>query len=236
MSSTLKFLLSSIYLLFAVPCFAQQPADTTTAQKSVKPKEMTSHQLAISFDITQPIANALVNYRTGYELAADYYMKNNVYAVAEGGWGNCNVDYSDLKYTTNNSFFRVGINKCLLQRMMPKDWDMAFIGVRYGMAFAQRSEGTFTTSDSLWGNTSGSIPGKSFTPYWAEVTGGVRVELVNGFFAGWTIRGKFMLNSNSFKDLSPLYIAGYGKGDKTAVFDFNFYITYAIRWKRKHQI
>lgn len=232
----LKCTLSSLLLFIAGSVSAQQQTDTATDTKPVKAKEMTTHQLSVSFDIIQPIANALESYRTGYELAADYYLRNQVYAVAEGGWGKCNVDYSDLKYTTNNSFFRIGINKCLLARMMPKDWDMAFIGVRYAMAFAQRGNGTFTTTDSLWGNTSGSIPGKSFTPYWAEVTGGVRVELAKCLFAGWTVRGKFMLNSNSFKDLSPLYIAGYGKGDKSAVFDFNFYITYAIRWKRKHEI
>jgi hypothetical protein len=66
-----------------------------------------------------------------------------------------------------------------------------------------------------------------------ELTGGMRVELVKGLMAGWNLRGKFMMNGKSFKDLSPLNIAGYGKGDKNAAFDFNVYMSYAIRWKKK---
>jgi len=56
------------------------------------------------------------------------------------------------------------------------------------------------------------------------------VEIFKGLFAGWTIRGKFRLNQAPFRELPPAYIAGYGKGDKNAIFDFGFYINYAIRW------
>jgi hypothetical protein len=61
----------------------------------------------------------------------------------------------------------------------------------------------------------------------------MRVELAKGLLAGWNLRGKFLMNGRSFKDLAPLNIAGYGKGDKNANFDFNLYLAYAIRWNRK---
>jgi hypothetical protein len=41
------------------------------------------------------------------------------------------------------------------------------------------------------------------------------------------------MNGSSFKDLAPLYIAGYGRGDKNSIFDFNMYLSYAIRWDRQ---
>ena len=63
----------------------------------------------------------------------------------------------------------------------------------------------------------------------------MRVELFKGLFAGWNMRAKFLMNGRSFKDDAPLYIAGYGKGDKGAVFDFNLYISYGIRWKRTYR-
>jgi hypothetical protein len=66
-----------------------------------------------------------------------------------------------------------------------------------------------------------------------EVTGGMRVELVKGLMAGWNVRGKFLLNTADFRDLAPLYVAGYGRGEKNAVFDFNLYLGYAIRWRKK---
>jgi len=105
--------------------------------------------------------------------------------------------------------------------------------VRYALAFIERSEARYTIFDNFWGNTSGTIPGKNMTAHWLELTGGVRVELAKGLFTGWTIRGKFLLNGNQFKDLPPPYVAGYGRGDKNSIFDFNFYISYAIRWKKK---
>lgn len=245
MQKTLRYILSSLLLVLFANSSLQaqtqsQPAKDTTATDStthVKAKELTTHQLSVSFDIMQPVYNLLESYRTGYEVAIDYYLHKQLYVVGEGGFGKGTVSYSNLDYTCNNSFFRVGFNKCLLARQTPKDWDMAYMGLRYGMAFAQRSPASFTTTDSLWGNTSGTVAGRpSFTPYWFELVGGVRVEVAKRFSLGWSIRGKFMINSNSFKDLSPIYIAGYGRGDKTAVFDFNFYATYAIHWRRKHEI
>jgi hypothetical protein len=40
-----------------------------------------------------------------------------------------------------------------------------------------------------------------------------------------------MFNPGIFKELSPNFIPGYGKGDKKTAFGFNFYVSYAIRWK-----
>jgi hypothetical protein len=48
--------------------------------------------------------------------------------------------------------------------------------------------------------------------------------------AGWNVSARFMLNEKAFRDLSPVFIAGYGKGDKSVAFGFNFYVCYAIRW------
>jgi len=198
-------------------------------------KEKYGHQLALSIDASQPIINACVNYRTGYEFAADYYLHKELYLVAEGGFGNATVNYDNLQYNTNNSFARIGINRCILTRMTPTDWDAVFIGARVGAAFINRSTASFHLVDSLWGNTAtGTTPAQSFTGYWFELTGGMRVELVKHFFLGYAVRGKFLLNNSAFQELAPIYVAGYGRGDKNVIFDFNFYVTYALRWKKKN--
>ena len=219
----------------AVPVFAQAPADTTvadTTEHKGKKVDLAGHQLSIGIDLVRPVANYFLTDRYGYEFEADYYLHNEFYATLEGGWGGSTVNYSDLKYTTTNNFVRIGFNKTLLARDRPTDWDMMFMGMRLGVADVNRGGANFTVIDSLWGSGSGSTLGKKFLAYWAELTGGMRVELVHGLFAGWNVRGKFLLNSRSFNDLSPLYIAGYGRGDKSTVFDFNVYISYGIRWKR----
>ena len=227
---------SALFVLGALPVYAQ--ADTTatdsTSDHKVKRKETAGHQLCFGADLVHPVMNNYVTDRFGYEFEADYYLRNEFYAIAEGGWGGSTVDYTDLKYTTTNNFFRLGFNKEILTRDNPRDWDMMFFGLRAGFADVKRSSAYYIITDPLWGNTPGITSGKSFPAYWLELVGGMRVELVKGLCAGWTIRGKFIMNGRSFKDLSPLYIAGYGKGDKNTNFDLNVFISYAIRWKRKN--
>jgi len=231
----LYILIISGLTLYSSPVYAQ--ADTTatdtTGTTKVKKKDLAGHQLCLGIDIARPVINAFVSNRYGYELESDYYLHNEFYGVLEGGWGGSNVDYTNLAYTTRNNFIRLGFNKTILPRERPTDWDMMLMGLRIGMADVNRSNATYTVIDSVWGNTSGSTKGTSFAAIWVELTGGMRVELLNNLFAGWNIRGKFMMNGKSFNALSPLYIAGYGEGDKNSAFDFNVYVSYGIRWKRK---
>ncbi len=234
----LFILIFSVLLISGANDVFAQAADTvatdTTAAPKTKKKELAGHQLAIGIDLVHPVLNSLVSDRFGYEFALDYYTHNDLYLIAEGGWGGSTVDYSDLKYSTTNNFLRFGFNRSLLTRDRPTDWDMMFIGFRAGFADVSRSPATFTVLDSVWGSRPGIAAGKTFQAYWAELNAGMRVEFVRGLFGGWTARGKILFNGKSFNDLAPLYIAGYGKGDKNVAFDFNVYVSYGIRWKRKN--
>jgi len=219
-------LLSGLFL----PVTGRGQADSASFEK-MKPKdEKYGRQLRFNFDISRPVINLTQDTKKSYEAGVDFYVRKEVYAVAEGGFGSAIYEYPDLSYRSNSSFFRVGIDKSLIKRLAGNDWDAAFIGARYCMAFINRQEASYTIVDSLWGNTSGIIPAHSFTAHWAEVTGGVRVELLPHLMAGWNVRARFLLSDKAFRELSPVFIAGYGKGDQTTQFDFNFYICYALRW------
>ncbi len=235
--SSLKYIYILIFsLLFSVVVKAQY-ADTAvrdTSKVEIKKADSTKHQLTLGVDIFHPILFSSNGDKVGYEFMAEYYLKNELYLVAEGGWGSSKVAYDDLKYTSNNTFGRIGFNKVLLPRDKPSDWGGMFMGLRLGATSIERSSAQYTVVDSVWGSTGGIVPSKNFMGYWLEITGGVRVELYKGIMAGWNIRGKFLLNNSEFKDLAPLYVSGYGKGDKNAIFDFNFYLAYAIRWKRHY--
>jgi hypothetical protein len=208
-------------------------ADTTQEVKVKKP-DLAGHQLCIGADLFHPIINGMLKDRFSTELQADYYLHNEYYLVAEGGWGGSSVNYPDLKYTTNDKFFRFGFNKSVLSRDRPGDWDIMLIGFRGAFSHVSRSSASYAITDSMWGTQTGSVDASGFNAVWVEVTGGMRVELFKGVCAGWNIRGKFLMNGKSFSDLAPIYISGYGKGDKKSIFDYNLYISYAIRWNRKN--
>lgn len=238
--STCRYIYTLAFSLLALcvsPAYAQgdiQAEDTAMEVRKVKKPDSAGHQLCLGVDILNIGMNSYYDSRFGYDFEADYYLRNEFYLAVEGGWGGSTVSYNDLKYKTDNNFFRAGFNKCILARDGWRDWDMMFFGMRIGEANVTQSAVTYVVLDPFWGNTSAQIlKGRNYAAVWAELTGGMRVELVHGLFAGWTMRGKFIMNGKSFKDLSPLYIAGYGKGDKNANFDLNVYISYGIRWERK---
>lgn len=216
----LKYIISAALLLAAALPAAAQGADTT----------LRPHQLRFGIDAARVVANAVDPTRTGYEASVDYYYKKELYLVAESGFGHSSVDYPDLAYTSSNYYVRLGLDRVVFPRLTKHDWDGLFFGARYAFAGVQRSAATYTVTDSLWGSASGSIDPHSFTAHWAELTAGIRLNLYKGFMAGWNVRGKFMLNGTTFRELPPAYIAGYGKGDKSTAFDFNVYLLYALRW------
>ncbi len=230
--STLKYFISLLLCGTSLSVLAQD-ADTA-ATKPLKATELhPGHQLRISFDVSKPIINAIAKNRMSYELGVDYYWRREAYFVVEGGFGSSNINYTDLAYTSANSFFRIGIDKNMLQRLFKKDWDAAFVGIRYGVGLIRRGEATYTINDPLFGNSSGTLEAHNFTAHWAEINGGIRVELLKNFMVGWNVRAKFLLNPKAFNELAPAYIAGYGKGDGSTAFDFNFNLCYMLRWGDK---
>ncbi len=222
-----RYIFSIALFFLSVNVFAQADSQRNNV---IEKKMPVQHQLRLAVDISKPIANIVSKDKSSYELQLDYSLKNDVYFILEGGFGNSVIDYPDLKYNTTNSFARIGFDKSMLQRLFPNDWDMIFVGMRYGVGFIKRSEASFTTNDNFWGVTTGTIPAVHLTAHWAELTGGLRLELLKGFYAGYTIRAKFLLNQSPFRELPPAFVAGFGKIEKTTSFDFNFYLCYAIRW------
>lgn len=229
----LKYFISILLLAFTFNISAQEMEEEEERVVIID----SSHQLRLGFDVSRLYFNEVqkkLEQRTSYEIELDFYWRRDLYIVAEGGFGNASLTYPDLAYESSNIFFRAGFNKSLLPRLKQNDWDMGFIGLRYGVGFIDRGAANYTITDSTWGTISNTVAATNLTAHWIEITGGVRVEMVKNVFIGWNVRGKFMVNAKKFNELPPYNIAGYGKGEKPSIFDFNVYLSYAIRWDKKH--
>lgn len=205
--------------------------DTSRQAKSKKPPYR--HQIRLGVDLARVGFNFMFPSRVGVEFQADYALrKNDVYLAAEAGYGQGNIDYSFLKYTTQSTFVRLGIEKSFLDKVGDEDFDIGFLGFRYGIASGSYSDAEFSVTSPFGGRSEGEEPGRNFVVHWGEIVGGIKVEVWRGIFLGWTVRGKFLFNPKQFPSIAPNYIAGYGKGDRTSVFDFSFYLSYALRWTK----
>lgn len=224
-----KYIFSLLLIFHSFWVQAQEMDDDTVVVKTFN----SGHQLRIGYDLSKLLFNSLSTNKMSQEIALDYYWKSELYYVAELGFGNSDINYPDLKYKTNNSFVRLGMDKALFPRKVAQDWGLGFFGLRYGIAAVQRQTANYTTDDGLGGQTFGTIPSANFTAHWLELAGGMKIELVKGLFAGWTVRAKFLLNQKAFGDLKPAYLAGYGFGEKATAFDYNLYLAYGLRWGNK---
>jgi hypothetical protein len=208
-------------------------AADTSSQKKKEPKAPYVHQFRVGFDLSRIAANIMFPSKQGYEIQADYLLRNNIYLALETGFGKGKVDYENLKYTNNGYYFKFGVDKSFLDLVSTKDFDIGFIGLRYGIGPGTRTEATYTIPSIFGTPATGTTPAQSYLVHWGEITGGVKVEMWKNFFLGWNVRMRFLLNSGVFKELAPAYIPGFGKGDKSTAFDINFYASYAIRWGGK---
>lgn len=208
--------------------------DSTAVGKKNKEKKPYQPQLRFMFDVGNFALNFAGLGRSDYEFSIDYQYRNNWYLVAEGGYAKGKIDFDNLKYNTNSTYFRIGADKSLLQPISNKDFDIVFFGFRYGASMGNRTEAYYVVPSQFGPNRDGTMEAQSFFVHWGEMTGGIRVEMWRGIYAGWNFRARFLLNSKTFENkLTPNYIAGYGNGDKSTSFGFNVYLGYAIQWQNK---
>lgn len=204
-------------------------------EQKKKAKQPYQPQVRLLFDVGNFALNFTESGRKDYEFCIDYLYKNNWYLVAEGGIAKGNIDFNNLKYQTNSSYLRIGGDKSLLPAIHNRDFDIVFFGFRYGAGFGTRSEVYYEIPSQFGPTRDGQLEAQNFFVHWGEMTGGIRVELWKGIYAGWNFRARFLLNPKTFEQkLTPNYIAGYGNADKGTSFGFNIYLGYALRWQQKN--
>lgn len=209
-----------------------RPESTVSKREQKQIKTQYPKQVRIGLDLSRFAFNAMNTNSNSFEAQADYALRNNFLSV-EAGFGKGNYSYSHLDYKSNSTFIRFGVDKPLLEKSHEQDYDLFFVGVRYGAGFGNRGKASYTIVNIFGDPILGFVPAQSFFAHWGELTLGVKVEMWQNLYAGWNFRAKFLLNASSFDQLAPNFIAGYGAADRTTNFDFNFYVAYGIKWKKR---
>ncbi len=211
---------------------ATDDSTSTTAVKKPKEKLPTFTYFRIGVDLSKILASRLQKQYDALEFQVDVYYKKDLYFAAEFGGGNSTVRNDFLQYSSKNTFVSLGLDKTFFGKDFKGDFDNAFVGLRYGVGFINRSQAAYAIHDTVWGNSQGIIPAESFIAHWLELTGGFRMELMKNVFVGWNVRARTFINPKKFEKLPPSYVAGYGRGDKNSAFGYNFYLLYGLGKKR----
>ena len=198
-----------------------QPAD------SLKNKYLPT-SLRIGTDALAIIKSYAGNKFDGWEVNADVDFYKYYLAVDYGNWAR-HLTLPTGNYENSGNYFRVGTDINFLAK--DPDRNMVFIGLRYGQSnFSEQL--TYQSIDVNYGLMRHELVNSNVTGRWAEITSGLRVKVLKGFWMGYTIRLKFLPKTQGGGELIPYDIPGYGLAASKNYWGFNYQLFWRIPFRR----
>jgi hypothetical protein len=205
---------------------------STTAQvkqekDSVEKMRLTAVRL--SGDIVNIIKSNIVDDFSGWEAAVDVELKNYYPILEIGSWSR-DVNLANGHYTNSGNFWRLGVDVNLLKKDPVKN--TLFFGIRYGRStYDERLDYRITTKE--FGPEDKSLENLNMKAGFLELTTGLRVKVIGGFWMGYTGRLKFAPGVNESNQLQSYDVPGYGLTYKQPWWGFNYYLMWKLNIKKR---
>jgi hypothetical protein len=147
--------------------------------------------------------------------------------------GYLNYKYSQYNYNYLNKgiFFRVGTDINLRKPEVFSDKYWAGIGLRYGLSIFSSETPSFK-EENYWGTIYSSVSPATSSAHFLEVTPGIRTEIFKNFSIGWSVSLRLLVYNSSVKDTRPIYIPGFGRGDKSISTGISYFMAWSIPYKK----
>lgn len=224
----------SLLLLCSFCSFAQEQPATDTIAPPVKTDR---YGIRVGVDLHRLSRSFYDDGFRGIELVADYRLNKKLYAAAEIG----NVDYtvndSQLSFTTEGNYLKVGFDFNAYENWLDME-NMIYAGIRYGFASFSQNLNSYKIYDSsgyfdevtIYPDTKYS----GLTAHWVEVVGGVKAELFDNIFLGFSVRLNSLLSDKAPEGFENLYLPGFNRtyGAKFGA-GFNYTLSYFIPLYKK---
>ncbi len=216
---TLKSIISSLSLLLVICVSAQAqsqntPSDSiasvTTGSLVIKQK----YGLRIGGDLGKIIRSFVDEDYSGFEIEADYRLKQKLYIAGEIGFSKKKNTTDYLNVTTSGSYLKAGVDYNLYENWLDMD-NMIYGGFRIGASTFSHDLDSYTiyTTNQYWPNlTQNDLKEyNGLTATWAEFILGIKAELLNNLYLGINVQLKFLLAESSLDNFENLFIPGFNK-------------------------
>jgi hypothetical protein len=162
-----------------------------------------------------------------WEVNADLDFDRYYLAVDYGSWAKqITIDngtkINNGNYQNNGTYYRIGADINFL--LKDPDKNMFFIGFRLGRSnfdhtlnYSMAYTGPYAT-----GPIDKTVSATGVTARWMEITTGLRVKIVSGFWMGCTARIKLSANYENSPNLVPYDIPGYGLSEQSPYWGLNY--------------
>ena len=177
----------------------------------------------------------------GLEVVGDYRLTKKFFIAGEIGNEDKTIDDDRLNFTTKGTYFKVGFDYNSFENWLDME-NMIYIGMRYGVSSFSHTLNTYKIYDptNYYGETIITSGAKfdNLNASWVEVIGGIKAELFNNLYLGFSVRLNYLVSNKKPADFDNLFIPGYNRTyDGKFGAGFNYTLSYFIPiYKKKKEI
>lgn len=232
-------------MLAAGQVFGQVATDTVAppAGTVVPAAKADRYGLRLGVDLNKIAKGFYTDDYRGLEIVGDYRLSKKLYAAAEIGNEEYTIDDRQVNFTTTGSYLKVGFDFNAYENWLDME-NMIYVGFRYSVASFSQTLNSYKIYDNRlivdgvrYLDEVTVISGREYSSlnaYWAEVVGGVKAEVFDNLFLGFSVRLNLLFTDKKPDNFDNLYIPGYNRtyaGSFGA--GFNYTISYFIPLYKK---
>ena len=164
-----------------------------------------------------------------FTFSVDYEAWQDIYPAIEFGFQTVEIEKENYGYGSNGLYARIGVDINLMKYEKTNVYEMFYAGFRYGISYMAHQAENIYIPDPLFGDlVNETVPENQVNAHFISFVGGVKVELFDNFFMGWSVYANFKIAGIQDGNMVPYNFPGFGKGDKKASMIINYTIAYRI--------
>lgn len=235
MKHTLRFIFNLAFVLVSLSATAQEKKKDTIIPRTER------YGLRVGADLYKIARSFYDDDYKGFEITGDYRYSKKIYIAAELGNENKTTDEPQLNFTTKGTYLKIGADYNMYENWLDME-NMITIGARYGFSsFSQELNSYKIYNPNPYFEESDVIQsGKNFSglsAHWLEIVAGVKAEILNNVFLGFSLRLNYLLTQKEPQDFENLYIPGFNRTyDGKFGVGFNYTLSYFIPLYKKQNL
>jgi len=232
----MKYMLKFIFSLSLVCVSLLGNAQTKDTAKVSYPER---YGLRLGVDLHKIARTFYEKDYRGLEVVGDYRLTKKFYVAGEIGNEDKTIDDDRLNFTTKGTYFKVGFDYNSFENWLDME-NMIYVGMRYGVSSFSHTLNTYKIYDptNYYGETIITSGAKfdNLNASWVEVIGGIKAELFNNLYLGFSVRLNYLVSNKKPADFDNLFIPGYNRTyDGKFGAGFNYTLSYFIPIYKKNK-
>ena len=213
--------------------FLGNAQEATEPKKDSIPLKKERYGLRVGADLFRLTRSFYEKDYRGIELVGDFRLTRRYYLAAEIGNENKTVKETQLNFTTEGSYLKVGFDYNSYENWLNME-NVISIGLRYGVSSFSQTLNSYQVynPNPYFEEAPVVIDGEKFnglTAQWIEVVAGMKAEVFNNIFIGFSFRLNRMVSQKLPNNFDNLYIPGFNRtynGDFGV--GFNYTVSYFL--------